>query len=341
MRTITDRLTPQTPTSTRALLTDWLGWLENERRFSPATVESYGRDAVDFFTFLADHLSEPVNPSMLASLEASDFRAFLTRRRDQGVSSRSLARTLSGLRSFFGFLVQSESMVPDNVALAALKRLSSPRLARTLPRPLTPEAAKALVSMEDKTGNGNDTENNTPNRQSQDDPKDHKKPQWIIARNSAVLLLLYGCGLRLGEALSLTADVLPLGDSLMIRGKGGKERLVPIIPVVREAVAEYAALCPFALETGSALFRGARSGALGPRAVQAVVAKARARLSLPPSATPHALRHSFATHLLSAGGDLRTIQELLGHASLSSTQIYTAVDDQHLLTVYNKAHPRA
>lgn len=298
----------------RLQIRNWLAHLNGERRASPATTINYHRDLSRFCEFLVDHVGEPANLAMLARLETRDFRAFLTVRRNAGLESRSLARALSSLRSFFRFLDRNNILT--NVGL---KGLRAPRLPHALPKPLTVSGAQALI----------------------DDVAQQPGQPWIRARDAAIITLLYGCGLRISEALSLDRRQAPLAETLRIVGKGRKERLVPVLPVAREAVDTYLKLCPFGLEPADPLFVGARGSRLDQRRIRDVMIGARLRLGLPDSATPHALRHSFATHLLAHGGDLRAIQELLGHASLSTTQVYTEVDSARLLDVYGKAHPRA
>ena len=292
----------------------FLQHLAGERRLSEKTVEAYGRDIRDFQTFILRHVDEPAGLRTLASLRAADFRAYLAFRRDGGLGSASVQRLLSALRTFYRYLERRWGVANSEIAL-----IKGPRSKRPVPKALSVEGAKDLV----EAGS-----------------MDTSEP-WVEARNSAVLSLAYGAGLRISEALGLTSDVLPLGDSLVIKGKGGKSRLVPLPPAVRDAVHHYADLVPHTLSKGSPLFRGVRGGALHPRIIQGEVQKLRAYLGLPESATPHALRHSFATHLLAGGGDLRTIQQLLGHASLSTTQRYTDVDAAHLKAVHKAAHPRA
>ena len=241
-------------------------------------------------------------------------RAWMAHQRCRGVSARSLARALSAVKSFYRWLAER-----DGFDATAVLSTRSPKFKHKLPRPLAEDAAKAMietVELQATTG-------------------------WIAARDAAVLTLLYGCGLRISEALGLTGASVPLPDSLRIRGKGGKERMVPVLPITREAVARYVTLCPYPIEADTPLFLGARGGKLNPRLIAKVMEQSRMQLGLPATATPHAMRHSFATHLLAAGGDLRAIQELLGHASLSTTQAYTAVDTARLMEVYEKAHPRA
>ena len=292
----------------------WLAHLTDERGQSPATREAYARDLGQFLAFLKLHLGHAPCLGDLARLDAKAIRAFLASRRKGGVISRSLARSLSALRTFFRWLEREETLKNRAVLQVAL-----PKIPHSLPKPLTVEGAASVVSEA-----GHETE-------------------WIAARDAAVMLLLYGAGLRISEALSLTPRSAPLDgrDVMHVRGKGGKERLAPALAIVSDAVAKYIRLCPFPLAPDGPLFLGARGGPLSPRLIQLTMERLRRELGLPDSATPHALRHSFATHLLSAGADLRQIQELLGHASLSTTQVYTEVDRERLLAVYDRAHPRA
>ncbi|MCP4383235.1 MAG: tyrosine recombinase XerC [Hyphomicrobiales bacterium] len=308
-------LVTATPEITEAVLS-WQRHLAQERRLAAKTVEAYSRDVEQFLAFLTHHHGEPPAIAAIANLKIGDIRAFLAARRSTGADSPTINRNIAGLRSFIRFLERQ-----DMAEGSAVRAIRPPRRRRSLPRPLSPERALAVAS---------------PDHALDEEP-------WIAARNVAVLTLLYGCGLRISEALALSRGEAPRGDSdaLLIRGKGGKERLVPVLPVVVEAVSEYLRLCPFSPGTDAPLFLGARGGRLNPRIVQRTMAGLRSALGLPSTATPHALRHSFATHLLSGGGDLRTIQELLGHASLSSTQIYTEVDTERLMAAYNAAHPRA
>jgi integrase/recombinase XerC len=294
----------------------YLAHLIGERRASPRTGEAYGRDLKAFFAFLTDHLGGAPTVSDLAQLEARDFRAYLARRRagPEGLSPRSAARALAAIRGFFRYVVRRYGVKNDQLAL-----VMGPKLARALPRPVSEDAAHAILDLA---------------------ASDEDEP-WVGARDAAVLALLYGAGLRISEALSLTPADLPLGDGLRILGKGGKERVVPVLKPVAEAVERYAALCPHPLTPSLPLFRAKRGGALSPRTIQLRMESLRARLGLPATATPHALRHAFATHLLAHGADLRAIQELLGHADLSTTQIYAEVDADTLLGIYDKAHPRA
>ncbi|MBF0306481.1 MAG: tyrosine recombinase XerC [Alphaproteobacteria bacterium] len=292
----------------------WRGWLDDERRASAHTLDGYSRDLAGFLAFLREHLGEEPGLAALGSLSPADFRAFMARRSGEGVSRSSLARCMSSLRSFFRWLDRGGKV--HNPALTAVR---SPRPPRSVPKPLAPDEALETLATAAEL---------------QDEP-------WLAARDTALFTLLYGCGLRLGEALSLNRRDMPRGEAMTITGKGRKQRVVPLLPVVVEAVAAYVALCPHKGATDSPLFLGARGKRLDPGVVQRQMRSLRALLGLPETATPHALRHSFATHLLAGGGDLRTIQELLGHASLSTTQRYTEVDSARLMTIYGDAHPRA
>ncbi|RTM03524.1 MAG: tyrosine recombinase XerC [Hyphomicrobiales bacterium] len=294
----------------------WLKALAHERRLSPETVEAYERDTRQFLHFLTGHRGGPPGIADIADLRPADLRGFLAKRRHEGAGARTLGRGLAGIRSLLRFL-EKRGLVNAAGAVA----LRAPRQPKSLPKPLTASDARQVVAMEGQLA----------------------EEPWIAARNAAVLTLLYGSGLRISEALGLTgADLASEADTVLrVTGKGGKTRLVPVLPVAIRAVAEYRRLCPFHIGPEALLFRGARGGPLNPAIVQREMAKLRSALNLPDTATPHALRHSFATHLLGRGGDLRTIQELLGHASLSTTQIYTGVDTARLLDIYEKAHPRA
>ena len=298
----------------RDLMAGWLTDLGSLRASSPATTDAYARDLTDFLSFQAGHRGDVPGPAALRALTASDLRAWMAAQRDRGVGSRSLARRLSAVKSFYRWWAEREGF--DATAVLSMR---APKHGRRLPRPLSVEGARDMI---ETVG--------------QQDARD-----WVAARDTAILTLLYGCGLRRSEALTLDARILPLGDTLRIRGKGGRGREVPVLPAARDAVARYTALCPHDLAPGTPVFRGIRGGPLNGRLVAKVMEQARMQLGLPATATPHALRHSFATHLLNAGGDLRAIQELLGHASLSTTQAYTAVDTARLLEVYAAAHPRA
>jgi len=297
-----------------AAIDDWRIWLTAERRVSPHTADAYGRDLAAFLAFLTDHLGGEADTSDLANLKPADFRSYLAHRANEGIGRSSIARGLSTLRNFFRFLDRT-----DRVHNPAVKAIKTPRVPKTLPKALDESDAMAAITTASEL---------------------HDEP-WLAARDTALLILLYGCGLRLGEALSLTCADIPESDTLRVIGKGRKERIVPVLPVVREAIAAYRKLCPFAPLPEAALFVGKRGKALNPGVMQRQVRRLRALLGLAETATPHALRHSFATHLLAQGGDLRTIQELLGHASLSTTQRYTMVDAARLTKVYNAAHPRA
>lgn len=292
----------------------FLSHLSGERRLAEKTVESYARDIAAFQSFIESHIGAAAGLRALGALQTSDFRAYLAHRRRDGLSSASIQRLLSALRTFYRYIERRWGVENDAIAL-----IKGPKRKAPIPKALSVGGAKDVVETAAIDGTGD----------------------WVEARNRAVLSLAYGAGLRISEALSLTGDDVPLGDRLMIKGKGGKSRIVPILPAVQAAVADYVEACPHALDKDAALFRGVRGGALGPRAIQAEVQKLRAYLGLPESATPHALRHSFATHLLGAGGDLRTIQQLLGHSDLSTTQRYTHVDSDALRRSHGSAHPRA
>ncbi|HLI10464.1 MAG TPA: tyrosine recombinase XerC [Alphaproteobacteria bacterium] len=297
-----------------AAIAQWLDWLTNERRASPHTVEAYRRDIFAFVTFLAEHLGEAPGLTSLASMRPADLRAWLARRTLDGHARSSTARALSVVRSFARYCARR-----GHASSAAIASARSPKLPRTVPRPLTiADAAKTI-----------------------DEIAALSSSAWIARRDVAVLTLLYGCGLRIGEALGLRRGDAPQGETLRVLGKGRKERVVPVLPIVRAAIQDYLAACPYDRGADGPLFFGARGKRLHAAIVQQRMRELRRRLDLPDTATPHALRHSFATHLLGAGGDLRAIQELLGHASLSTTQRYTEVDAEQLLAVYERAHPRA
>ncbi len=297
----------------------WLSHLGAERRMSAKTCEAYGRDLRQFLVFLAEHLGGKPSLAGLAKLTPQDVRAFMAARRADGIGGRSLMRALAGVRSFTRYLERHH-----NGTVAALAAVRAPKLARTLPKPLAVAAAKRIADADLRAGEA--------------------REPWVLARDAAVLALLYGSGLRISEALGLRRGDMPApgqGDAIRVTGKGNKQRIVPVLRQVAQLAADYVALCPYDLPADGSLFIGARGGPLSPRIIQLVMERLRGALSLPDTATPHALRHSFATHLLARGGDLRTIQELLGHASLWTTQIYTAVDTDRLLEVYRSAHPRA
>lgn len=297
---------------------DWIAFLRDERRYATHTLEAYSRDLRQFLAFLMDHAGARPGIAALAQCRPADIRAFMARRRGEGVESRSLLRSLAGIRSFIRFLEKQ-----GKADASAFANVRSPKLSRSLPKPLPASAATQLSNVDCRVG-------------------DERAP-WILARDAAVIGLLYGAGLRISEALSLRRSEAPTGavDSLSVTGKGRKMRMVPVIEPVRRGIEDYLALCPWPLPAEGPLFVGARGGPLSPRIIQLTIERLRGALALPPTATPHALRHSFATHLLARGGDLRSIQELLGHASLSTTQIYTAVDSHRLLEAYKSAHPRA
>ena len=297
----------------------WLSHLSAERRMSPKTVEAYERDVRQFLGFLTEHAGELVTLKSLAAIEPRDVRAFMASRRAGGIGSRSLMRSLAGARSLARFLERN-----GKGKVGALSAVRAPKVPKTLPKPISIDAAKQLTDTDLRAG--------------------EEREPWVLARDAAVLALLYGSGLRISEALGLTREAVPApgkGDAITVTGKGNKTRMVPVLPRVLELIAEYVSLCPYDLPDTKPIFLGAKGGPLSPRIVQLTMARLRGALGLAETATPHALRHSFATHLLARGGDLRAIQELLGHASLSTTQIYTAVDTEQLLSVYRSAHPRA
>jgi len=297
-----------------ARLDDWLAQMKALDGAAENTLRAYRSDVLDYLAFLTGHLGGPMGLGPIARVGLPDIRAWMAATRGRGVSARSLARALSAIKTFTAWLAEREGFDPTPVLSAR-----APKYKKKLPRPLSEDAARAVLDIvEIAPAKG-----------------------WIAARDVAVVTLLYGCGLRVGEALALTGAAHPLPETLRIRGKGGKERIVPVLAAARDAVAAYARLCPYELTAEGPLFRGTRGGALGARQVQRCLESARLQLGLPATATPHALRHSFATHLLTAGGDLRAIQELLGHASLATTQTYTAVDTARLMEVYDRAHPRA
>ena len=294
----------------------WLGYLDAERRMSPKTLEAYARDVGQFLDFLTQHLGGAPSLKALARLSPADVRAFMAARRSEGLSSRSLMRVMAGTRSFARFLERN-----GKGKVGALSAVRAPKIGKTLPKPLAIAAAKRISDTDLREGEAHEP--------------------WVIARDAAVLGLLYGSGLRISEALSLKRKDFSKRDAITVTGKGNKTRMVPVLRQVAKLISDYVALCPIDLPADGALFVGTRGGPLSPRVVQLAMATLRGALGLPDTATPHALRHSFATHLLARGGDLRAIQELLGHASLSTTQIYTAVDSERLLEVYASAHPRA
>ena len=304
--------------SLSAAVIAWLAYLGQQRMLAAKTLEAYGRDVRQFHDFLSQRLGRAPAGGDFAALKPADLRAFLAARRAEGIDARSLQRALSALRGLAKYLERGG--VGRASAFSALR---SPKAGRRLPRPLNAEDARAVADVETRAGEAREA--------------------WILARDAAVLALCYGAGLRMSEALSIQRGDAPIGavDEVRITGKGGKTRLAPVIAPVRAAIEAYLAGCPWVLKPNGPLFVGAKGGPLSPRIVQLAMERMRGALGLPDSATPHALRHSFATHLLARGGDLRTIQELLGHASLSTTQVYTAVDSARLVAAYKSAHPRA
>jgi integrase/recombinase XerC len=303
-------------TAASALLSHWIAHLRDERRFAANSIEAYERDVSAFLDFLQSHLGGEPDARALAELEPRDLRAYLAYRRQgpDALGDRSISRALAAIRSFYRYLERRHG-----VTNARLSLVRGPKLKRPLPRPVSEAAARDLIS-EAQSAAGE---------------------EWIGARDAALVTLLYASGLRISEALALGGGDRPLPEMLRVVGKGGKERVVPLLAAARRAVERYAELCPFALTEDAPLFRAARGGAMSPRMAQALMQTLRGRLGLPSSATPHALRHAFATHLLANGGDLRAIQDLLGHESLSTTQTYTSVEAQKILQSYRRAHPRA
>jgi len=305
--------------SAESLKQEWLSALAHERRASPHTLQAYGDDLSRFLEFLREHIGGAVNERALAELSASDIRAFITQRRRENLGPRGVQRALAAIRSFFRYLAKLEIL--DNPAPRAIR---TPRTPKTLPRPLSERDAKRVI---EEAG--------------QKDETNEREPAWIAARNVALLTLLYGAGLRISEALSLKRKDVPLGDSIVILGKGRKERNVPILPAIRQALDAYATQRPGTGDADAPLFLSRRGNPMSAREAQSLMQNLRSRLGLSESATPHALRHSFASHLLDGGADLRSVQELLGHASLSTTQTYTKIETRKLMETYRKAHPRA
>lgn len=300
----------------QTLIDDWLSEL-NQRDLSRHTVEAYLRDVTQFIAFLAEHSGQEVSPASFDTLKAMDVRSFLARRRNvEATQSRSLARSLSGLRSFTLYLLEKNYPVS-----AAFKIVRSPRIPKSLPRPMSQSDALQMIAL----------------------AGDMSSHPWENLRNQALLVLIYGCGLRISEALNLSYGDRPKPDNISVRitGKGKKQRDAPILPLIENAIQQYIQAAPFDFKDDDPLFRGVRGGRFSARQVQMIVEKCRRSMGLPDTVTPHAFRHSFATHLLAAGGDLRTIQELLGHTSLSSTQIYTEIEDTELGRIYKNAHPRS
>ena len=296
--------------SSQTIINAFAAYLRDDRRRSAHTVRAYVTTAERFCAFLMDHIGGGVGADEIRALKQADIRSYLAYRRGDGLTNNSAARELSALRAFLKFVGGDEAQIP---------KIKGPKVKRGVPRPASPEDILALAG----------------------DAQDSASSDWIGARDWAVLLLLYGSGLRISEALDLTGDALPLSDTLRVTGKRSKVRIVPLLPGVRAAIDHYIDLCPHVMQAGEPIFRGKRGGPLSPNLIRRVVQQARTKLGIADTTTPHALRHSFATHLLAGGADLRSLQELLGHASLSSTQVYTAVDAAHLLDVYQNAHPRA
>jgi integrase/recombinase XerC len=299
-----------------ALAAHWIAYLRDERRFAANSLDAYERDIAAFLDFLQSHLGGEADSAALKTLEPRDLRAYLAHRRQgpDALSDRSISRALAAIRSFYRYLDRRCGISNPRLGL-----VRGPKLKRSLPRPVSESAARALI----------------------EEAQTQAEEQWIGARDAALITLLYASGLRISEALALTGADRPLPDMLRVSGKGGKQRLVPMLPAARDAIERYANLCPHALTKDAPLFRAVRGGPLSPRIAQDLMQRLRGRLGLPSSATPHALRHAFATHLLGNGGDLRAIQDLLGHESLSTTQTYASVDAQKILQIYRSAHPRA
>ena len=298
----------------RDALERWLTELASVGGRAENTIEAYRADVMGFLAFLQGFEGDALGTAHLGRITTRSMRAWMAHERDRGISARSLARALSATKTFISWIAEKDGFDPTAVLMTR-----SPRFTKKLPRPLEENAAKSVLEMVEL----------------------QSSKSWVALRDQAVVTLLYGCGLRISEALELRGRDMPLGDSMRILGKGRKERVVPVISAARKALEDYLKACPFEINDDDPVFRGVRGGALNPRHIQKVMEQVRAQLGLPSSATPHALRHSFATHLLNAGGDLRAIQELLGHASLSTTQAYTAVDTARLMEVYEASHPRA
>ena len=293
---------------------NWLDYLSNIKKLSQNSVVSYKNDLSKFFIFFQDYIEKNIGLKEIESIKISEFRSFLTYRRNSEISSNSIARNISALKSFFRFLIKNNKIKESSVF-----NLKSPKLKKSIPRPINVDLAIQVIKQAEEI-------------------EDEK---WIGLRNKAILILLYGCGLRISEALSLNYDDIQNEDHILIKGKGEKERIVPMMPYIKKGIENYLEACPKEIISGEALFIGKRFSRLSPRIIQYALEKIRTALSLPETATPHALRHSFATHLLDSGGDLRTIQELLGHSSLSTTQKYTKVETSKLLDIYKKSHPLA
>ena len=296
------------------LLNEWLDLKSALEGSSSNTLVAYRRDLIDFFSFLTLHNGGNSSVSQLESIDRDSMRSWMAKNRKLGKTSRSIARQLSSVKSFYKWFAKKRGIDPTMVLIT-----KAPKFQKKIPRALSQENAQEISSSVDLTDN---------------------KP-WIIARDTAVILLLYGCGLRISEALSLKYREMPLTDTLKIKGKGEKFRVIPVLQIASDAVENYLYLLPFTLNSNDNIFRGVRGGSLNPRSIQLVMKLIRERLGIAANATPHSLRHSFATHLLTSGADLRSIQELLGHASLSTTQIYTSMDSSHLMDVYTRTHPKA
>ena len=296
------------------LLNEWLDLKSGLEGSSKNTLAAYKRDLIDFFSFLTLHYGKKNGVAQLEAIDQASMRSWLSANRRSGKTSRSIARQLSSVKAFYKWFAKRRKIDPTKVLIT-----KAPKFQKKLPRALSQEAVKEISSNIDLTGN----------------------EPWIIARDTAVIMLMYGCGMRISEALSLKYHDTPLKDTLKIKGKGEKVRIIPILQIAKDAVTNYLRLLPFTLNENDNIFRGVRGGSLNPRSIQLAMKLIRERLGIAANATPHALRHSFATHLLTSGADLRSIQELLGHASLSTTQIYTSVDASHLMDVYSKTHPKA
>lgn len=295
-------------------LENWLSDCIKIRDIQPNTVKAYRRDVTKFITYIKKYQRNIPPTAILKTIDLTTLRSWISNGKKNQLSNRSMLRELSAVKNFYSWLEVNKGI--DNTIIASF---TGPKLKQRLPRPLSIKDTKNLINF----------------------VKSNTGPSWIIARNVAILILLYGCGLRISEALELKNNIIPLPDVIKVKGKGGLERLIPILPVAKESIKEYLNICPFKFNSEGHLFLGVRGRKLNPKLIQTAVANARMSLGLPVTVTPHALRHSFATHLLSAGGDLRTIQELLGHKSLSSTQIYTGVDQTRLMEVFKKTHPRS
>ena len=296
------------------LFKSWQDWLFNERRLSGNTRTAYLSDVESFFCFLSKHIGSNISMVNLQKLSITDFRSFLAHRKRSGLSNTSMARNVSSIRSFFYFLNKF-----DHLKNEAINLLTSPKIPQAIPKALDKDEALSLLETSSKTA----------------------MPPWVKSRDKAIFALMYGCGLRIGELIALDGSDIPLSDAIILNGKGNKQRLVPVIPIIRHSVAEYISLCPFTISKNGPAFFGVRGNRLNPGVVQRSMRAIRGSLGLPNTATPHSLRHSFGTHLLMNGGDLRSIQELLGHSSLSTTQRYTAIDTNYLKEVHQKFHPRA